>query len=366
MIRSAELHCRGERDKESDFCHGAQSYARRGALCNSIHLAFIFDVDDGRVLAIAFLFAAKLFATEDLRVHENHLRLLIIGDAGATHSALRPGMLRVHQQNPIDAILLIGDNFYPCGISGLDDPQWTKITQHFGPLQVPIYAILGNHDYGDPQEHNHELVTCVPTDPEAELEEGDRFPAWQFPARSYALQSPLVDIIMIDTQPIASGFTQPFRGSATGAENVEFLRQQLQKSIGTWRIVVDHHTIYSSGVDGRTKDSLRSNMRALLPLLESGKSGADLYICGHDHDLELIGDRDARVRPWFLISGAGSGLDTMRTRSATEPATLFPSSLSPFLGFAVVDITQTVLTITFYDRKGDVRGGPFALVRRVR
>jgi len=40
--------------------------------------------------------------------------------------------------------------------------------------------------------------------------------------------------------------------------------------------------------------------------------------------------------------------------------------LSPFLGFAVIDINLAVLTITFYDRKGYVRGGPFTLVRRIR
>lgn len=268
-------------------------------------------------------------------------------------------MLRVQQLHRIDAVLLVGDNFYPCGIHSLDDPQWTKITQHFGPLRVPIFAVLGNHDYGDPQLDNGKLDTCGPTDPDAELEETQRFADWHFPARSYELHSPLVDIVMVDTQPIASGFTEPFRGSATATEDVQFLKEELEHSTATWRIVVGHHTIYSSGVHGRTNDSLRRNMRALLPVLDS-RHGADLYICGHDHDLELIGN-EAGARPWFLISGAGSGLDAMRLRSSAEPPTIFPVPLNSFLGFAIVDITPARLSITFYDRLGTQHGVPFTM-----
>ena len=318
------------------------------------------------MFALALLLAAKLFATGDLTVHENHLRLIVVGDAGATHSLLRAGMLRVQRENPVDAILLVGDNFYPCGIQSIDDPQWTKITEHFGPLDVPIYPVLGNHDYGDPQPHAEGMSTCGPTDPDAEIEESQRISEWRFLARNYALHSPLVDIIMIDTQPIASGFETPFRGSATAAQGREFLEQQLAESHGTWRIVVGHHTIYSSGTHGRHHDSLRKNMRALLPLLRNRVTGADLYVCGHDHDLELIGDSSGHARPLFLLSGAGSGLDQMKLREAGEPPTLFPWPLNAFFGFAVLDIDRGTLAITFYDKSGNERGLPLKLTKRLR
>jgi predicted phosphodiesterase len=316
------------------------------------------------VIAAALFATAALFGRAELPVHNRHLRLIVVGDAGATHSALRAGMLRVQHENPVDAILLAGDNFYPCGIHGLDDPQWTKITQHFGPVGVPIFPVLGNHDYGDPQEQSGELTTCGPTDPEAEIEE--QISEWKFPARSYLLHSSLADFVMLDTQPIASGFTAPFRGSATADDEVNFLRQELRDISTPWRIVVGHHTIFSSGIHGRMKDSLRANMRALLPMMRDLKDGADLYICGHDHDLELIGDRDARVRPLFLISGAGSGLDQMKMRHGVEPATIWPVPLRTMIGFAVLDITPAQLSITFYDHKGDLRGGPFVMMRRIR
>ena len=316
--------------------------------------------------AVAALSKAPLFATQDLPLHGNTLRLIVTGDAGATHSRLLQGMLRVHGAKPVDAILLVGDNFYPCGIASTADPQWSKITEHFVPLHIPIYAILGNHDYGDPQIRGSSLWTCGSPDPEAELEE-TQIPEWHFPARTYALHSPLVDIIMLDTQPIASGLAQSFRGSATSAEIKSFLNEQLIASHAAWRLVAGHHTIYSSGMHGRTDDYERANMRALLPLLQNRTTGADLYICGHDHDLELIGDRDGRARPLFLISGAASGLDQMKVRHhGVEPATLFPHPIEAFFGFAVLEIQPATLTITFYDERGTQRGFPFKLTQRLR
>lgn len=275
-------------------------------------------------------------------------------------------MLRVHRARAVDGVLLAGDNFYPCGVASVSDPQWSKITEHFGPLGVPIYPILGNHDYGDPQNRGGTLWTCGAPDPQAEVDESRLLQSWRFPARDYELHSPLVDIIMLDTQPVASGFQQAFRGSATTDEVRAFLAQRLASSRANWRIVVGHHTIYSSGMHGRTSDSLRANMRSLLPLLESRTAGADLYICGHDHDLELIGDRTGHARPLFLVSGAGSGLDVMKARAVGEPPTLFPVPLQSFFGFAVLDITPGVLSITFYDEGGRMRGSPFTIPRRLR
>ena len=68
----------------------------------------------------------------------------MVGDAGATHSKLRDGMLRVHHARAVDGVLLAGDNFYPCGVASVSDPQWSKITEHFGPLGVPIWALYSS------------------------------------------------------------------------------------------------------------------------------------------------------------------------------------------------------------------------------
>jgi len=186
------------------------------------------------------------------------------------------------------------------------------------------------------------MECCAFTINKAELDEARTLPTWHFPSRSYAMHSSLVG----GGQRAAGGPPPGFLFSPPAA------RRPLPAVVG-------HHTIYSSGMHG-------ANMRALLPLLESRTQGADLYVCGHDHDLELIGDRTGHARPLFLISGAGSGVDVMKPRAANEPPTVFPQRLQAFLGFVVLDINPQTLTITFFDRQGNPRGMPLTMIPRSR
>src|SRR6185369_762082 len=81
------------------------------------------------------------------------LRFIVVGDAGTGEPHLHGGIVRLTRQLRVDAILLVGDNVYPCGVESVDDPQWSKVTVNFGDAGIPIYPILGNHDYGDPTPH---------------------------------------------------------------------------------------------------------------------------------------------------------------------------------------------------------------------
>jgi len=297
--------------------------------------------------------------------HHTPLRFIVTGDAGATHSMLRAGMVAVGRRMRVDGILLVGDNFYPCGVKSLSDPQWTKITQHFGPTHLPIYPVLGNHDYGDQQERGgSDYWTCGHPNASAEIAATGRVRRWHFPARNYLLRSDVAEFVMFDSQPVALAFPRSISGSATAPEEVSWLTKTLDEPEGHWRIVIGHHTIYSSGIHGRTNDATQQRMRALLPLLR--KDHVDLYICGHDHDMELIGDLDRRTSdPLFLISGAGSSLEEVRARKAKgEPPTIYPRPPDKrSAGFAVLEVDAHHLSITFYDRSGQQMAGPFTTTK---
>ena len=287
-------------------------------------------------------------------------RLIVVGDFGDGAATVFPGVERVHRRQPADAVLILGDNFYPCGVANEADPRWDSIRQTFSTLGIPLYPLLGNHDYGEPQLRDGRWLPCRNADPESQLRATASVPHWMFPARSYLVQSAVAQIAMIDTSPIAYGFTAPALGGDSWARAVERLRLAIatmqQSGDNRWKIAAGHHTIVSSGFHGRRPSSERSRMRALVPLLRSG--GIDLYICGHDHDLELVsGD------PLFLISGSGSA---PRPMVALMMRTLFPADTAKRFGFAVVDLTASTLTVAFYDASGEAFASPFVFTRRHR
>lgn len=284
-------------------------------------------------------------------------RLIAVGDFGDGAATVFAGVARVQREHPADAVLILGDNFYPCGVASETDARWNSIRQTFSTLGIPLYPVLGNHDYGEPQFRDGSWRPCQNADPAAQLRAASVVPHWTFPARSYLLRSGVADVAMIDTSPIAYGFRAPTLGGDSWAEAVERLRLAIgtmqQSGDNRWRIAAGHHTIVSSGFHGRAPSSEKSRMQALLPLLRAG--GVDLYLCGHDHDLELVSGE-----PLFLISGSGS---EPRPMIALMLRTLFPADTRKRFGFAVLDLTASTLSVTFYDASGEPFAKPFVFTK---
>jgi tartrate-resistant acid phosphatase type 5 len=287
------------------------------------------------------------------------LRFAVVGDAGGTNNRFSVAFRMLRKTIGLDGILLVGDNFYPCGIAKVDDPQWFKVTDNFGPARVPIYPVLGNHDYGDPQERSGGgYKTCGDADPGAEVAATGKIPFWSFPARNYRLHGAFADILMIDSLPISLGLLAPWEGSLTAAQQKSWIANALGESTAPWKIVVGHHQIYSSGPHGRSRRPSQHRMKDLLPVLDA--AGVDLYICGHDHHLELIGDPAKRL---YLVAGGGGGGGPVADRNLQrdEPKTIYPASFpaKTYFGFALLELEASRLSITFYDAAGSKTAGPF-------
>ncbi len=73
------------------------------------------------------------------------------------------------------------------------------------------------------------------------------------------------------------------------------VERALERSHATWKIVYGHHPIRSHG---RYGDSEELALK-LLPIL---RGRADLYLAGHEHDLQILEPEDGLH---FVISGAG-------------------------------------------------------------
>lgn len=261
---------------------------------------------------------------------ENVLRFAVVGDAGKGAEAVSAGIAKVHAATPLDAVLIPGDNFYPCGVTSPTDPRWS-ILRPLSRLDVPLYAILGNHDY------------CGKAKPDAQV--SAPLPHWILPARQYTATPKLADFVFVDTTPFADehdlkSVPSAIRGGFTGSH-------------ARWRIVVGHHIVVSSGWHGRFPRREHARMLTLLkPLREAN---VDLYVCGHDHHMELLD-----TRPRILVSGAGSSPVPPLARRAR---TVWPDEPMRTIGFAVVELTTEKMTVRFFDGSGVPLSRPLAFLK---
>jgi tartrate-resistant acid phosphatase type 5 len=262
-----------------------------------------------------------LLAALSLTPRSDTLRIAVTGDTGDGAETVATAIARVHAASPLDAIILTGDNFYPCGVLSVGDARW-KLVQPLTRIGIPIFPVLGNHD------------SCGKSDPDAQTRATGLIPNWRFPAREYTVRSPLADFAFLDTNPYVKKRNRALESTLADA----FLT-----SGAKWRIVIGHHPILSSGYHGYFPRAEVQKMRDLIPLMHT--IGADVYICGHDHHLELI-----RGRTLFLISGAGSEpIPPIKLRVKT----VFPQEIRPErIGFAVVEITAKRIRVRMYDGGG--------------
>jgi hypothetical protein len=263
------------------------------------------------------------------------LRIAVAGDTGSGSESLAKAIAAAHAAQPLDAIILTGDNFYPCGVTSATDPRW-DLVRPLTAIGIPILPVLGNHDF------------CGDADPQAQIAATGSIPRWTFPAREYAVSTPFADFAMLDTTPFV------FHRAAAPEQTI---REALGGSAKPWQIVVGHHTIVSSGWHGYfPRDDVR-RMRELLPTMLD--AGTDLYICGHDHHVELI-----RGKVLYLVSGAGS--DPIPPVSL-HARTLFPPEVRrERVGFAVLELSATELAIRFYDERGKPKSERFRFAASAR
>lgn len=249
-----------------------------------------------------------------------YLRFFAVGDAGSGEAgqiAIAESMTQYQAEFGASFALMLGDNFYPDGVTSTADPQWqTKFEQMYDSvsLDFPFYAVLGNHDY-----HQNAIAQVEYT---AEHPES----RWKMPARYYSFTETLPDstqvqFFALDTFTILK-------------EDAQFawFEESLQASTADWKIVFSHYPMYSNGKHGYSP--------ALIALLTSSlaEAGVDLYVAGHDHDLQILEPVNGTMH---LVSGAGC-----RPRATQCKAnTIYAYDQLGFMAFRVSKIELVVNVI---------------------
>jgi predicted MPP superfamily phosphohydrolase len=258
------------------------------------------------------------------------VRFLVVGDWGTGASFQQ----RVADQmcaksaaeNPA-FIVSTGDNIYNNGVDSVNDPQWkTKFEDIYAcePLKLTWYAVLGNHD------HRKNI--------QAQIDYHTVNPRWNMPARYYTFRKTTqdgasIDFFAIDTDPYITmkfDFTE---------KQEQWLREQLKKSDARWKIVVGHHMIRSHGGYGDQQILIDR----IKPILD--EYNVDVYMNGHDHDLQYI--KNPADKFYCLISGGGAG----ERDTGYGDHTIFAMTNG---GFNYIAVSSSQIYIEFVSAKGEV------------
>ncbi|MCX7937354.1 MAG: metallophosphoesterase [Chlorobi bacterium] len=219
--------------------------------------------------------------------------LFVLGDWGSgsaiQRDVARAMALHARGTRP-HAIISTGDNFYPSGVSSVSDrlfrERWEK-TYADSSLQVQWIVALGNHDYRGSIA--------------AQLEYSRLQPRWYLPAPYYTTTvsagANVVALFVLDTDSLLSN-------DANRMRQLQWLDSVLGNSSAGTRIVIGHHPLRSYGFYGDN----RMLVEQLKPILD--RHGVVLYLCGHEHDLQIIEHPNDR----FTCVVSGGGGHARRTR----------------------------------------------------
>ncbi|KAK9918475.1 hypothetical protein WJX75_004346 [Coccomyxa subellipsoidea] len=287
----------------SRMCRASFDLDTHNACCRR---SFMGQGYKGKILGclgiIILLVIGILTLTVDHQRSQYPVKFLVVGDWGRrgqynqSHVAAMMG-LKASLVDP-DFIVSVGDNFYPSGLSSPSDEAFSKSfsdAYSAKSLQVPWYAILGNHDYGD--KCFDEQPGCYPTgdlyySPNHQMHMNLAERDWRWNCdRSFhmRLAGGDVDLFFIDTSPfVQKYYSTPWANFTGGLTEQSWQRQlaQLEVNLMTsrakWKVVFGHHPPRSNGHHNNTVELIQH----VEPLLQV--AGVQAYFAGHDHNLEHI------------------------------------------------------------------------------
>ncbi len=245
----------------------------------------------------------------------DYLEFIAYGDAGkgssdqqltADEMSYYVANSGVYVDNSITFIINLGDSFYDDGVTSTIDPLWNTLFEdvyNSTILDMPFYSILGNHDYRGNIDAQLDYVSP----------NNDR---WLMPNRYYSISKILldgtkIDFFFLDTELLFYG----------DAEQLVWIDESLSNSTAHWKIVLGHRPLYSYGSHGMNG----ALIARLQPILNNR---ADLYMSGHEHDIQILGPL---YDVYHIVNGsAGSSRTT-----GVGDLTIFAAGRTGFMGFLI-------------------------------
>ncbi len=277
----------------------------------------------------------------DLTYIEDSFSFVVLGDFGRVGDYYQKDVAREMGYATIaleaEFIVSVGDNFYPNGVQSTQDYHWISSFENIytdPSLYTDWYVALGNHDYrGNVQ---------------AQIDYSDISRRWNMLARYYSKTFELEDgekllLVVMDTNPYIDGYHKdPEKYPTLREQDTLAQTKWLEQTLNTndksvkWKIVVGHHPLYSGGKRKNSKDTILFEKK-FADLFDKYK--VDAYICGHEHDLQIIKPK-GRYTTQFL-SGAASEVRL----SGEREGTIFAATEPGFMAFSILKNKMLVQTV---------------------
>lgn len=278
---------------------------------------------------------------------------LMVGDWGATSPTAQTVVSKAMQAYvakhafTTDALMMLGDNFYGNMPGGADSPRWQTQFEEMYPASVfpgPAYAVPGNHDYQNAPQSKYAAQLAYAAAGNTRWSMPGRYRRWTFPE-----DNPAVTFIALDSnmpnekaQPIPPDASYYTQSDADRQTQLTWLEGALAQPQGTpFLVVIAHHPVYSNGAHGDNATLIRD----WDPLFRKYK--VDLYLAGHDHDLQHL---EFAGHPTSFVSSGGGG---------AELSPLTSSKYGPYgsaiHGFTHLQVNQELMTIRHVDENGNLQ-----------
>ena len=254
------------------------------------------------------------------------LRVIAVGDTGhinATARRVARSIQTICLERGCDALLLLGDNIYPRGAT--DEAHAREAMAPWRAIGLPLYAVLGNHDWG----HGHDAAAAA-----AQIALSD---SSLHIAEDWVARAGPATLFGLDT-------TRVFWD---GAARASWLGPALDAADG-WRIVLGHHPLRSNGphgnagaYEGWSRIPWMSGTSVQTALDGALCGRADLYLSGHDHSRQWLEECGVEL----VVSGAGSSATTLHDRGNDHR---FAAATHGFVWLSA----GSSLRVAFYDEDG--------------
>jgi len=272
--------------------------------------------------------------------------MLAVGDTGRNYwlPSLRGGQLAVAREmtaadleRPVDALALLGDNFYPSGLSAADliprirenlVTPYCRFVALDGPdsgavadaCTLPrslrrsnppsIHAVLGNHDHKHPESPSLQ-ANAVPL----------FISNWHAPTE-------LVDVVEFE---VGVSLILVDSTRVKGEEHIGPLRDALRRARGPWRIAIAHHPI--APLDSTDMGKPEPSAALLRRAIEEAGVSVHIFLSGHRHNLQVI-EMAKPSRILQLIAGGGANIRPIEHHYANRKFALESN------GFARIDLLE--------------------------